>query len=116
MSEIRITEVLWEKALPDGAKPRTLGGAVRGKVDSIRETVTETVQVEALVQNISSYVAMVEQLAYPPKKPEGKVGRVELDEIELSLQVTAKGEVSLLGNGVETGGTDGLKLKFKRQG
>ncbi|RFP59384.1 MAG: hypothetical protein BJG00_009485 [Limnothrix sp. CACIAM 69d] len=37
-----------------------------------------------------------------------------LDEIELSVDINAKGQVRILGSGAEVGSTGSIKLKFKR--
>lgn len=39
---------------------------------------------------------------------------VQLEEITLSVQVNAKGELSILGAGGEMGGSGGITLKFTR--
>ena len=41
-------------------------------------------------------------------------GRLRLDEITLSVQVNAKGELGILGTGGELGGSGGITLKFVR--
>jgi hypothetical protein len=43
-------------------------------------------------------------------------GSLEVEELTLSLEVTAKGSVSLLGTGGELGGTGGISLTLKRRG
>lgn len=39
---------------------------------------------------------------------------LQLEEITLSVQVNAKGELGILGTGGELGGTGGITLKFLR--
>lgn len=41
--------------------------------------------------------------------------RMQLDEIELSVEISAEGEVKLIGNGAKAGTKGAIKLKFKRQ-
>ena len=43
------------------------------------------------------------------------IGEFELDEVELSVEITAKGTVAFLGAGGEIGGTGGLKFNLKRK-
>lgn len=43
------------------------------------------------------------------------LGEFRIDQIELSLEVSAKGAVSLLGSGGEVGGTGGVTLTLTRQ-
>lgn len=45
-----------------------------------------------------------------------KVGEYSIDAVEISVEVTAKGSVGLLGTGGEAGGKGGLKFLFKRKG
>jgi hypothetical protein len=44
------------------------------------------------------------------------LGEYAVDTIELKLEVSAKGTVSLLGSGGELGGTGGITLTLKRSG
>ncbi|MDM9629067.1 hypothetical protein QTL95_24565 [Rhizobium sp. S152] len=39
---------------------------------------------------------------------------VHLEQIELSVEITAEGRVGLLGSGTSVGGTGAIKLTFKR--
>jgi hypothetical protein len=45
----------------------------------------------------------------------GALGAYQLDTVELKLEVSAKGTVSLLGSGGEVGGTGGITLTLKRR-
>ena len=40
--------------------------------------------------------------------------KMQLDEIELSVEVNGEGQVSLLGTGGKVGGKDAITLRFKR--
>lgn len=78
-----------------------------------RHAVTKTVEVsgDALRDNIRSFVSKFATLL-----DEGKVGdtNVVIDEIELSLTVTANGSIELLGK-LSAGGQAGIRVKLKRQ-
>ncbi len=39
---------------------------------------------------------------------------LRLDEVELSVGISAEGQLSLVGNGGKLGNTGGIKLKFTR--
>ncbi|MEO1148611.1 MAG: hypothetical protein AAFY26_23830 [Cyanobacteria bacterium J06638_22] len=39
---------------------------------------------------------------------------LRLDEVELSVEINAEGQLSIVGNGGKLGNTGGLKLKFSR--
>ena len=39
---------------------------------------------------------------------------LRLDEVELSVEISAEGQLSIVGNGGKLGNTGGIKLKFTR--
>lgn len=41
-------------------------------------------------------------------------GNFHLDEVKVSLEITAEGQVAIMGSGISTGGTAGVELTFKR--
>lgn len=84
-------------------------------------------KLKAAGESVTQYVEMApERLAVEVKdflgKLEGilgglpqKVGEFALEELELSAEITAEGEVAFLGTGAKLGGTGGLKFTFKRK-
>jgi hypothetical protein len=40
---------------------------------------------------------------------------LSLEEVELSIEVSSEGQISILGSSGKIGGTGGIKLSFKRQ-
>lgn len=78
-----------------------------------RHAVAKTVEVsgDALRDNIRSFVSKFATLL-----DEGNLGdtNVVIDEIELSLAVTASGSIELLGK-LAAGGQAGIRVKLKRQ-
>ena len=40
---------------------------------------------------------------------------MSLEEVELSIEVSSEGQISILGSGGKIGGSGGIKLSFKRQ-
>lgn len=72
-----------------------------------------SVPVDILRDQLAGFLAsMSEALTVVPNV----LGQFEVDELTLSLDVTAKGSVSLLGTGGELGGSGGLSLTLKRRG
>ncbi|MGB0561209.1 MAG: Pepco domain-containing protein [Spirulinaceae cyanobacterium] len=66
-----------------------------------------------LKRQMSGFVGTVEDVF---DEAEQKSRKIQLDEIELTVAVNAKGEVSLWGLGsTEVGGSAALKLKFSRK-
>jgi hypothetical protein len=65
-----------------------------------------------LKQNMGEFLEVIEEALEKAEKP--KSGMV-LDEVELSVEVNGKGQVSLFGTGGEAGGKGAIKFKFKRK-
>ena len=128
MSETPQDEGIWivtdetpQISIPDGAK----GGSTntRGWGDeAIRESigskgVGDAVKVNAqtLEQNMTHFLKVVGSL-FSQAEQQAKVNsRMQLNEIELSVEISGEGEVKLIGNGAKAGTKGAIKLKFKRQ-
>lgn len=127
MSEIPQNDGIWivtdevpQISIPDGAK----GGStnIRSWGDETRDTtgskgVADAVKVSAqtLEQNMTHFLKVVGSL-FSQAEQQAKVNsRMQLDEIELSVEISADGEVKLIGSGVKAGTKGAIKLKFKRQ-
>ncbi len=94
-----------------GAQPR------RSRVDAIMRSVQrqrvgiETSALKTQVQDLVGAVdAMFSQDAH--SITEQSDSGFQLEEITLSVQVSAKGKLSILGTGSEIGGVGGITLKF----
>ncbi|MEH2258043.1 Pepco domain-containing protein [Nostoc sp.] len=116
-----VTDETPQISIPDGAK----GGSTntRGWGDeAIREStgskgVGDAVQVspQKLEQNMTHFLKVVGSL-FSQAEQQAKINsRMQLDEIELSVEISAEGEVKLIGSGVKAGSKGAIKLKFKRQ-
>ncbi|MEH1924017.1 Pepco domain-containing protein [Nostoc sp.] len=127
MSEIPQNDGIWivtdevpQISIPDGAK----GGSTntRGWGDETRDStgskgVADAVKVSAqtLEQNMTHFLKVVGSL-FSQAEQQAKVNsKMQLDEIELSVEISADGEVKLIGSGVKAGSKGAIKLKFKRQ-
>ncbi|NJR67899.1 MAG: hypothetical protein HC771_03920 [Synechococcales cyanobacterium CRU_2_2] len=97
------------------------------KGGNIRGVVTETLaaarklSVAELEQRMSQFLKVVgrlfrqaeQQAQLTATKSEGKTSSLKLDEVEMSIEITAGGEVKLIAGGkAEAKGS--IKLKFKR--
>ncbi len=73
------------------------------------------VSTETLERNMTSFISVVGRL-FNRAEDQAKVNNsgMQLNEIELSVEITAEGEIKLLGTGVKGGGKGGLTLRFKR--
>ena len=70
------------------------------------------VKAEDLKQNMTEFLEVVEEAFEQAEKPKSKI---QLDELELSVEVNGSGQVSLLGTGGQAGAKGAIKLKFKRK-
>ena len=110
---IRVTafEPVMEEAIE--GRRGVLGGSRSGKtLSNLSNRVTEVVEIEKIEGEMSHVIGMVERIG--DKAEKSKRGDLSLDSIEVNLELNAKGEVSILGSGVEVGGSGGVKLTFKR--
>jgi hypothetical protein len=70
------------------------------------------VSAEKLKQKMAEFVAVMgDVLTYAQQQQ----SEMQLDEIELSVEVSSEGEVSLFGTGGKVGGKGAMVLKFKRK-
>ncbi len=70
------------------------------------------VSAEKLKQKMAEFVAVMgDVLTYAQQQQSG----MQLDEIELSVEVSGEGELSLFGTGGKVGGKGAMVLKFKRK-
>ena len=80
----------------------------RGVGDAIK------VSVEKLEQEMSHFLQVVGQVFHRAEQQVNAKSGIQLDEIELSVEISGEGEVKLIGNGAKAGGKGAIKLKFKR--
>ncbi|MEA5601838.1 hypothetical protein [Nostoc sp. UHCC 0252] len=128
MSEIPQNDGIWivtdavpQISIPDGAKGGSNNTRSWGE-ETIREPtgskgVGDAVKVSAqtLEQNMTHFLKVVGSL-FSQAQQQAKVNpKMQLDEIELSVEISADGEVKLIGSGVKAGSKGAIKLKFKRQ-
>ena len=116
-----VTDETPQISIPDGAKSGIsnargwAGDAVREATES--KAVGDAVKVSAqkLEQNMTHFLKVVGSL-FSRAEEQAKVNsRMQLDEIELSVEISGEGEVKLIGSGVKAGSKGAIKLKFKRQ-
>ncbi len=72
------------------------------------------VSVEKLEQEMSHFLQVVGQIFHRAEQQVNARSGIQLDEIELSVEISGEGEVKLIGNGAKAGGKGAIKLKFKR--
>lgn len=97
-----------------------ISGAVKVPVDDTRGMLDDStskvgkytlVASEKLAEHLKSFGS---QFGKALEAVDELTGRYQLDEVTVSLEITAEGQVAILGSGVTAGGTAGLELTFKR--
>jgi hypothetical protein len=83
----------------------------RGLRDALKKSAIKAVSVSALKENMDRFFNQLREILDTGKD---KIGEFEIDEVEVSAQITAGGEVCLLGSGVKVETEGGLKFVLKR--
>jgi hypothetical protein len=117
-------EFLWVVVSDDeGAESAAVskGGNIRGDIAE-KLAAARRVSVAELEQKMSQFLTIVGRLFRQAEQqanltaaaqPTGKTSHLKLDEVEMSIEIAASGEVKLIAGGkAETKGS--IKLKFKR--
>jgi hypothetical protein len=120
-------EFLWVVVSEDEASEQSVAGAKGGMFSDAASKVVEKLAISRrlsvveLEQKMSQFLEVVgrlfrqaeEQANLTTAQSSGKVSQLKLDEVEMSIEITAGGEVKLIAGGkAETKGS--MKLKFKR--
>ena len=74
-----------------------------------------TLKVSDVEQKMSVFLGMISQIFQKAEQETKKTVGMSLDEIELSVEIGAEGEVRLIGSGAKASSKGAIKLKFKRQ-
>ena len=89
------------------------GGFGATAVQQVRKSLTQRVQVSAdeLKRQMDDLVSVVGNVFDQARTESG----LQLDVVELSIEISSEGQISLLGSGGKLGGKGGIKLTFRRQ-
>jgi hypothetical protein len=71
-------------------------------------------EVDVLADNVQVFMLQIEQILEKAPEDVGK-GRFQLTEFTVSAEISGKGELALMGTGVEVGAQGGLTFKFERK-
>lgn len=110
------TEDVEETVEVEGRRSSTDRGGGFGVPETIETTRTVTrrkrvsLDAQALKTQMESMLAIVNDLFSQADASTG----LRLDEVELSVEISAEGQLSIVGNGGKLGNTGGIKLKFTR--
>ena len=116
------SESLW--IVTDDAAPITIPDGVKSGFSNTRSwgdevqptgTKGDAVQVNAqkLEQNMTHFLQVVGRLFSRAEQQANS--KMQLEEIELSVEISGEGEVKLIGSGAKASGKGAIKLTFKRQ-
>ena len=88
------------------------GGFGTSAVQAVRKSLTQRVQISAdeLKRQIGNLLSVVGDVFDQSRAETGIV----LEEIELSIEISSEGQISILGSGGKLEGKGGIKLSFKR--
>ncbi|HEY9798034.1 MAG TPA: hypothetical protein V6D30_20550 [Leptolyngbyaceae cyanobacterium] len=84
---------------------------------SYREVAQEKgvkVSVPALEQKMSRFLKSVSRIFHQAEQETQKNSGMQLDEIELSVEISGEGEIKLMGTGGKAASKGAIKLTFKR--
>jgi hypothetical protein len=89
------------------------GGFGSGVFQEARRILTRRVRVDAedLKHEIGNLIAVVGDVFDQARAETG----LSLEGVELSIEVSSEGQISILGSGGKIAGNGGIKLSFKRQ-
>lgn len=73
------------------------------------------VSAEKLEQGIADFLQTMGRVIGQAQERATELGNMELDEIELSVEVSGEGQLSLLGSGTKFGGSGAMTLRFKKK-
>ena len=111
------TEVVEEQVEVDGERDGTRdigGGFGEPPAARIVRAVTQRKRVsldaQALKVQVENMLAIMNDVF---NQADAQTG-LRLDEVELSVEINAEGQLSIVGNGGKLGNTGGMKLKFTR--
>lgn len=112
VTEVETSETV--EVIEGGRSSEDVGGGFGSSaVQAVRKSLTQRVQISAdeLKRQIGNLLAVVGDVFDQSRAETGLL----LDEVELSIEISSEGQISILGSGGKISGSGGIKLTFKRQ-
>ncbi|MBD2297667.1 hypothetical protein [Nostoc sp. FACHB-190] len=111
-----VTDDVAPITIPDGTKgginnPRGWGDEAKEPSSTKGDAVP--VSAQKLEQNMTQFLQLVGRLF--SRAEQQASSKMQLEEIELSVEIGGEGEVKLIGSGAKASGKGAIKLTFKRQ-
>jgi hypothetical protein len=111
-----ITEEASETSTIHGARSGgDVGGLLGGETTEITEVVItrrKAIEVAKLKQEMTGFLQAMREMLEEADQPSSKI---QLEEVELSVEINGEGQISLLGIGGKAGGKGAMTFKFKRK-
>ncbi len=79
-----------------------------------RHKAAKEITVEKLEQEMTHFLQVVGRLFSRAEQEAARKPGMQLDEIELSVEISGEGKVMLVGTGAKAAGKGAITLKFKR--
>jgi hypothetical protein len=118
MNENQEIWIITEQPLDTGARSgRDIGGVLKPSqsIESVINVRT-SVSVETLKKEVEVFLSNLGHiLGHTERQLEQQKTAMHLDEVALSIEISAEGQISLFGTGGKTGGKGAITLKFKRK-
>lgn len=111
VTEVETSELV--QVIEGGRGSEDVGGGFGSRtVQAVRKSLTQRVQVSAedLKRQIGSLISVVGEVFDQARSETG----LSLEAVELSIEISSEGQVSILGSGGKLEGKGGIKLNFKR--
>jgi hypothetical protein len=92
-----------------------IGGRLGEQTNQATEVVVtnrKLVEVAKLKKEMTEFLRAMQQLLDEAEQPNSKM---QLDEVQLSVEINGEGQVSLFGIGGKVGNKGGMTFKFKRK-
>jgi hypothetical protein len=83
----------------------------RGLGDRLTQGAISAVSVSELKKNVESFFVQLREILDTGAE---RIGRFEVDQVEVSVQITGEGKVCLMGSGMKLGAEGGVKFVLKR--
>lgn len=113
-----ITEDVSETSTPRGARASADTGGFLGRettqeIAVHNQTKRQAVEVSKIKQEMRGFLQAMREMLDEAEPPSSKM---QLDEVELSVEINGEGEIGLLGiAGAKAGGKGAMTFKFKRK-
>ena len=112
VTEVETSESV--EVVEGGRSSEDVGGRFGSNVvQQVRKSLTQRVQISSdeLKREIGNLLAVVADV-FDQARPEAGL---LLEDVELSIEISSEGQISVLGSGGMIGGKGGIKLTFKRK-